>query len=115
MRRVRLRRTVEGGLFEHAQPKFRASSDDEGLLPRLFRDALGMRKSAVSGSGRRQWLFFRWVVSGMGREGAAAPGVRVMFHCMSRLQTAQIYVFMFCIICFGGDQNLARVEWVARH
>jgi hypothetical protein len=28
--------------------------------------------------------FFEWVVSGIGREGAAAHEVRVMFHCMSR-------------------------------
>jgi hypothetical protein len=33
------------------------SSEDEGLLPGLFRDVLGMRKS-VSGSDGRQWFFF---------------------------------------------------------
>jgi hypothetical protein len=48
----------------------------------------------------------------MGREDAAVHGVRVMFHCMSRLRTDQIYVFMFCIICFGGDQKIVRVEWI---
>jgi hypothetical protein len=76
----------------------------------------GMRESTVSGSGRRQWFFFGWVVSGMGREGVVTHGVRVMFHCMSRLQTTQIYVMiLFCIICLGGDQNLGRVEWVTGH
>ena len=36
----------------------------------------------------------------MGGEGAEDHGVRVMFHSMSRPRTVQIYVFMFCIICF---------------
>ena len=27
----------------------------------------------------------------------------------------KIYVFMFCIECFGGDQNPGRVEWVPGH
>jgi hypothetical protein len=28
----------------------------------------------------------------------------------------KIYVFMFCIICFGVDQNPPRgLKWVARH
>jgi hypothetical protein len=33
-----------------------------GIFSRLFRGALGMRESAVSDSGRRQWFFFwgRW-------------------------------------------------------
>jgi hypothetical protein len=38
---VRLRRAVERGLCEHAQPYICAASDDGGLLPRLFRGALG--------------------------------------------------------------------------
>jgi hypothetical protein len=42
----------------------------------------------------------------MGREDTEDHEVRVMFHYMSFLQTDQIDVFMFCIICFGGDQNL---------
>ena len=36
------------------------SSDDGGLLSRLFRGALGMRESKESGSGRRHFFFF-WV------------------------------------------------------
>jgi hypothetical protein len=41
VRRVRLRRTMERGLCEHDQPYICAVSDDEGLLRRLFRGALG--------------------------------------------------------------------------
>ena len=39
-------------------------------------------------------------------------GVRSMFHSCHVFKQTKIYVFVFCIICFGGDQNLARVEWV---
>jgi hypothetical protein len=39
--RVRLRRAVERGFCEHAQPYIFSASDDGGLLPRLFRGALG--------------------------------------------------------------------------
>ena len=31
--------------------------------------------------------------------------------CRTFEQT-KIYVFMFCIICFGGDQKVERVEWI---
>ncbi len=41
MGRVRLRRTVERGLCDHDQPYICVASDDGGLLPRLFRGALG--------------------------------------------------------------------------
>ncbi len=71
-------------------------TDDDGCLltcPRLFRGALGMRKSVVSGSGRRQWFLFGVGDIGMGRKGTTNHGVRVMFHCMSCLRTVQNLCF----------------------
>jgi hypothetical protein len=41
VRRVRLRHTVERGFCEYVQPYICATSDDGGLLPRLFRGTLG--------------------------------------------------------------------------
>jgi hypothetical protein len=40
--RVRLRHTVERGFCEHDQPYICSTSDDGGLLPSLFRGALGI-------------------------------------------------------------------------
>jgi hypothetical protein len=37
------------------------------------------------------------------------------FTACCTFEQSKIYVFMFCIMCFVGDQNLARVEWIARH
>jgi hypothetical protein len=36
-------------------------------------------------------------------------GVRVMFHFCLVFKQTRIYIFIFCILCFGGDQNPARV------
>jgi hypothetical protein len=41
VRRVRLRHSVEREICEQGQPYICAASDDGGLLPRLFRGALG--------------------------------------------------------------------------
>ncbi len=66
-------------------------TDDDGCLltcPRLFRGGLGMRKSVVSGSGRRKWFLFGVGDIGMGRKAVATHGVRVMFT----VQNLCIYV-----------------------
>ena len=53
----------------------------------------------MSDSGRRQWFFF-WVGGiGNGKRRRHGPWSSSYVHCMSRLQTAQIYVFVFRIIC----------------
>ncbi len=58
MCRVRLRRAVEGGLYEHTQPYIRAALM-MGLFLCLLRGALGTSGSAVSNSGRSH-CFFSW-------------------------------------------------------
>ncbi len=53
---------MEGGFSEHDQPQFHETSDD-GVFSRVCSGVLGgMRESAVSDSGRRNWFFFlgRW-------------------------------------------------------
>jgi hypothetical protein len=43
---------------------------------------------------------FFWVGGiGSGKRRRRDPWSSSYVHCMSRLQTAQIYVLMFCIIC----------------
>jgi hypothetical protein len=47
--------------------------------------------------------FARLVISGMGREGAAAHGVKVMFtpcRVLKRPKFVYLYVFMFCIMSY---------------
>ena len=68
------------------------SSDDGGLLSSLFRGALGMRESAVSGSGRRQWFFWGVGGIGMGREGTVSHGVRVVFHYVGPSNNPNFYI-----------------------
>jgi hypothetical protein len=58
----------------------------------------GMRESAVSDSGRRHWFFFGWVVSGVGREGAAAHGVRVMFTACHVLKQSK-FMYLCSVLC----------------
>jgi len=60
----------------------------------------GMRESVVSDSGRRQWFFF-WVggIRTNGKRRLRDPWSSSYVHYMSRLQTDQIYVFMFRIVC----------------
>jgi hypothetical protein len=49
----------------------------------------------------------------MGRTGAAAHGVRVVFASCSRLRTA--LTFMLCIICFcGDDESITFVQVCVR-
>ena len=43
------------------------------------------------------------------RDGVTVNGVRAMFHFCLVFKQTRIYVFIFCILCFGGDQNPARV------
>ena len=69
----------------------------------------------VCSVGRRQWFFFLggWSL-GDGKRRLRDPWRSSYFRFMSRLQTDR-YVFMFCIVCVGVDQNPARVEWVTGH
>jgi hypothetical protein len=60
----------------------------------------GMRESVVSDSGRRHWFFF-WVGGiGNGKRRHRGPWSSSYVRCMSRPQTTQIYVFMFCIMSY---------------
>jgi hypothetical protein len=60
----------------------------------------GMRDSVVSDSGRRQRFFF-WVGGiGNGKRRRRDPWSSIYVHYMSRPQTDQIYVFMFCVMSY---------------
>ncbi len=60
-----------------------------------------------------------WGVGGIGdekgRRHERPMEFELCFTTCRAFKQSKFYVFMFCIICFGGDQNLARVEWVTRH
>ena len=79
VRRVRLRRAVEGGLYEHAQPYIRAA-----LMMGVFScicsgvlwGRVGLQCRILGGV---IVSFFGSVVSGMGREGAAVHEGRSVF------------------------------------
>ena len=74
--------------------------------------------------GGRQWFFLGVGGIGMGREGAAAHGVRIVFHSMSALQTALISIlykqsvqwWFHCMrlqecvgsVCVGGTELMCR-------
>ncbi len=74
-------------------PKFNCSGCFAGVL-------WGMRESAVSDSGSRHWFFF-WVGGiGNGKRKCRDPWSSSYVHCMSNPQTAQIYVFMFCVMSY---------------
>ncbi len=72
-----------------------------GVFSRVCSGVLwGMRESVVSDSGRRHWFFF-WVGGiGNGKRRRRRPWSSSYVHCMSHPQTAQIYVFMFCIMSY---------------
>ena len=72
-----------------------------GVFSRVCSEVIwGMRESVVSGSGRRHWFFF-WVGGiGNGKRSRHGPLGSSYVRCMSRPQTAQIYVFMFCIMSY---------------
>ena len=52
------------------------------------------------------------IALGMGKTGAAAHGVRAVFASCSRLRAA--FTFMFCIICFCGDESITFAQVCVR-
>jgi len=84
--RVRLRRAVERGLCEHAQPYICAVSDDGGLLPRLYRGALGNEGVCSVGFWEGTLVLF------LGRWYREWEEKARYVHSMSHPQTDQIYV-----------------------
>ncbi len=100
MRRVRLRHSVEREICEQAQPYICAASDDGGLLPRLFRGALGNEGVYSVGFWEGTLVLF-WVGGiGNGKRRCRDQWSSSYVHSMSRPQTAQIYVFMFFIMSY---------------
>ena len=76
---------------------FARHSIDGGLLPSLLRGVLGMRESAVSGSGRRQYFIF-WVGGiGDGERRCRGPWswVQAMFTSCLAFKQTKICVLMF--------------------
>ena len=59
-------------------------------------------------------VLFSVVGIGDGKRRHPGPWSSSYVHSMSRLQTDQHLCIYVLYYMFGGDQNLARVEWVAR-
>jgi hypothetical protein len=77
----------------------------KGLLLDMF------RRDDESSRGSLWWSMFGDCI-GMGRTGAEAHGVRVVFASCSRLRTA--LTFTFCIICFCGDESTTFAQVCVR-
>ena len=48
------------------------------------------------------------MVSGIQREDTVVQGVGVVFTSLNTCRVfkqSKIYVFMFCLVCFGGDES----------
>ncbi len=73
-----------------------------GVFSRVCFGVLGgMRESAVSDSGRRNWFFF-WVCGiGNGKRRYHGPWSSSYVHFIPWPQTDQIYVFMFCVMSYN--------------
>ena len=94
--------------WKHDQPQLLATSETGSSFGYVPEYRVGDDESS---RGSLWWSMFGDCI-GMGRTGAEAHGVRVVFASCSRLRTA--LTFTFCIICFCGDESTTFAQVCVR-